>query len=54
MILLGGIPSERPLVLLTEALDSLGAPYRVFNQRRCADCAIATACAQAWPTARSI
>ncbi len=41
MILLGGIPSERPLVLLTEALDSLGAPYRVFNQRRCADCAIA-------------
>jgi glutathione synthase/RimK-type ligase-like ATP-grasp enzyme len=40
MILLGGIPSERPLVLLTEALNSLGAPYRLFNQRRCADCAI--------------
>ncbi len=37
MILLGGIPSERPLALLTEALDTLGAPYRLFNQRRCAD-----------------
>ena len=41
MILLGGIPSERPLVLLTEALDAIGAPYRLFNQRRCAECAIA-------------
>jgi glutathione synthase/RimK-type ligase-like ATP-grasp enzyme len=41
MILLGGIPSERPLVLLTEALDALRAPYRLFNQRRCADCTIA-------------
>src|SRR6266851_9835917 len=40
MILLGGIPSERPLVLLAEALDALAAPYRVFNQRRSADCAI--------------
>jgi glutathione synthase/RimK-type ligase-like ATP-grasp enzyme len=41
MILLGGIPSERPLALLAEALDELGAEYRLFNQRRCADCAIA-------------
>ena len=41
MILLGGIPSESPLVLLTEALDEVGAPYRVFNQRRAADCAMA-------------
>lgn len=41
MILLGGIPSERPLALLREALDTLGAPYRMFDQRRCADCAIA-------------
>ncbi len=40
MILLGGIPSEHPLVLLTEALNALGVPYRLFNQRRCADCAI--------------
>ncbi|SFK05151.1 ATP-grasp domain-containing protein [Methylocapsa palsarum] len=40
MILLGGIPSESPLVLLTEALDELGAEYRLFNQRKCADCAI--------------
>jgi hypothetical protein len=41
MILLGGIPSEGPLVLLSEALDALGAPYRLFNQRRCAGCSIA-------------
>lgn len=40
MILLGGIPSERPLALLREALDALGTPYRMFDQRRCADCAI--------------
>jgi hypothetical protein len=38
MILLGGIPSERPLVYLAEALDALGAPYRIFNQRRAARC----------------
>ncbi len=41
MILLGGIPSEGPLVLLMEALDALGAPYRFLNQRRCASCSIA-------------
>jgi glutathione synthase/RimK-type ligase-like ATP-grasp enzyme len=40
MILLGGIPSESPLVLLAEALNALGAAYRLFNQRKCAECAI--------------
>lgn len=40
MILLGGIPSERPLTLLTEALDGIGAPWRLFNQRRAAECAM--------------
>jgi glutathione synthase/RimK-type ligase-like ATP-grasp enzyme len=40
MILLGGIPSESPLVLLAEALDALCVPYRLFNQRKCADCSI--------------
>jgi glutathione synthase/RimK-type ligase-like ATP-grasp enzyme len=40
MILLGGIPSESPLVRLTDALDELGVEYRMFNQRQCADCAI--------------
>jgi glutathione synthase/RimK-type ligase-like ATP-grasp enzyme len=37
MILLGGIASEGPLAMLIEALDTLGAPYRVFHQRRSAD-----------------
>ncbi len=41
MILLGGIPSERPVAMLTDALDELGAPYRLFDQRRCAGCAFA-------------
>ena len=41
MILLGGIPSESPHVLLMEALDELGLEYRFFNQRKCADCNIA-------------
>lgn len=41
MILLGGIPSERPLALLTAALDAIGAPWRMFNQRRAAGCAMA-------------
>ena len=40
MILIGGIPSERPVAMLAEALDALGAPYRMFDQRRCATCAI--------------
>ena len=41
MILLGGIPSERPLVLVKEAIESLGLPYRLFNQRQTDGCAIA-------------
>lgn len=40
MILLGGIPSESPLVRLADALDELGAEYRMFNQRQSAGCAI--------------
>jgi hypothetical protein len=40
MILLGGIPSESPLVLLVDALKELGADYRLFSQRKCAECAI--------------
>jgi hypothetical protein len=34
MILLAGIPSETPLAMVAGALDELGAPYRLFNQRR--------------------
>jgi glutathione synthase/RimK-type ligase-like ATP-grasp enzyme len=40
MILLCGIPSEGPLVRVAEALQELGVAYRVFNQRKCAECAI--------------
>jgi glutathione synthase/RimK-type ligase-like ATP-grasp enzyme len=40
MILLAGIASEGPMALLIEALDDVGAPYRIFHQRRCADYAM--------------
>src|SRR5262252_8915417 len=41
MILLCGIPSESPLAMVAEALDVLGAHYRIINQRQVADCAFA-------------
>jgi glutathione synthase/RimK-type ligase-like ATP-grasp enzyme len=41
MILLAGIGSEAPIAMLREALDELGAPHRLFHQRRSADCAMA-------------
>src|SRR5215467_1973627 len=41
MILLCGIPSETPLAMVREQLDSLRAPYVVFNQRHFADMAMA-------------
>jgi len=34
VILLCGIPTEPPLAMVTGALEKLGAPFRVFNQRR--------------------
>jgi hypothetical protein len=34
MILLCGIPSEAPLAMVGRALNELGAPYVVFNQRQ--------------------
>jgi hypothetical protein len=34
MILLCGIPSETPMALVRHALDELGAPYALFNQRK--------------------
>lgn len=34
MILLCGIPSERPLAMVAGELDHVGAPYTWFNQRR--------------------
>lgn len=34
MILVAGIPGERPTALLIEALDSIGANYRCFDQLR--------------------
>lgn len=37
MILLTGIPSERPLALVREQLDEIKAPYVLFNQRTFAD-----------------
>ena len=40
MILLGGIPSEPPLRRVREALEALDADYRIFNQRRSADCSM--------------
>ena len=36
MILLCGIPSESPLSLVAQALDALGADYRMLNQRKVA------------------
>jgi glutathione synthase/RimK-type ligase-like ATP-grasp enzyme len=41
VILLCGIPSERPLAMVAEALSALGADYRVLNQRQVADCSLA-------------
>jgi RimK-like ATP-grasp domain len=34
MILLCGLPSEAPLAMVAGALDDLGVPYQMFNQRR--------------------
>jgi hypothetical protein len=34
MILVGGIPDEGPTALVIDALESIGANYRVFDQRR--------------------
>jgi glutathione synthase/RimK-type ligase-like ATP-grasp enzyme len=34
MILLAGIADERPLALVAEALEAIGADHRVFDQRR--------------------
>lgn len=36
MILLCGIPTEKPLAMVAEQLDALGTPYLFFNQRRAA------------------
>ena len=36
MILVAGIPDERPVARVIEALDAIGANYRVFDQRRVA------------------
>ena len=36
MILVAGIPEERPVALVTAALEDMGAAYRVFDQRRVA------------------
>jgi glutathione synthase/RimK-type ligase-like ATP-grasp enzyme len=36
VILVAGIPDERPMALVTEALDEIGANYRVLDQRRVA------------------
>jgi glutathione synthase/RimK-type ligase-like ATP-grasp enzyme len=41
MILLCGIPSESPLAMVAAALDARGVHYRMLNQRRVADYAIA-------------
>ena len=34
MILLCGIPTETPMALVSDALDSSGTPYVVLNQRK--------------------
>ncbi len=41
MILLCGIPSETPLRLVTDRIESAGAPFVMLNQREFADCDIA-------------
>ncbi|MDP2952131.1 MAG: glutathione synthase, partial [Chloroflexota bacterium] len=33
MVLICGIPSEAPLAMVRKALDELGVPYVLFNQR---------------------
>lgn len=38
MILVCGIPSETPLRMVTSALEEMGAPFVVFNQRQFAAC----------------
>jgi glutathione synthase/RimK-type ligase-like ATP-grasp enzyme len=38
VILVCGIPSETPLHMVTSALEELGAPFVIFNQRQFADC----------------
>lgn len=38
MILLAGIPSESPMTMVARALDDLGHPYVMWNQRRIAEC----------------
>lgn len=40
MILLCGIPSETPLAMVRAELESRGTPYRFFNQRQVARCAL--------------
>ena len=37
MILLCGIPTERPMAMVARELEALGAPFVVFNQRAFAD-----------------
>jgi glutathione synthase/RimK-type ligase-like ATP-grasp enzyme len=38
MILLCGIPSESPLAMVATALEANGDEFRIFNQRKVADC----------------
>ncbi len=40
MILLCGIPSESPLHMVTKQLETLGAEFAFFNQRKFDDCGI--------------
>ena len=51
MILLCGIPTEPPMAMVTEALEKLGAPFRVFNQRHYADTHLVVDSAAATTTA---
>ncbi len=41
MILLCGVPSERPLAMVAAELEALGTPYLMFNQRTVAQCTLA-------------
>ena len=38
IVLLCGIPSERPLAMVAAELEAMGQPYLVFNQRHFAGC----------------
>jgi glutathione synthase/RimK-type ligase-like ATP-grasp enzyme len=52
MILICGIPSEAPIALVREALDSKGTPYVVLNQRKFSNMRMTMELAAGQPTGK--